>query len=65
MTFKCLTETEIQDKMAKGLCFQCNEKFSPEHRCKDKSLQVLTMCNEEEGEEEVEEEEAVVSWISP
>ena len=58
MTFKRLTETEIQDKRAKGLCFQCDEKFSLGHQCKDKSLQVLTMCDEEEGVEEAEEEKA-------
>uniref|UniRef100_A0A1S8ADV7 Aminoacyl-tRNA ligase n=1 Tax=Citrus limon TaxID=2708 RepID=A0A1S8ADV7_CITLI len=52
VTFKRLTETEIQDKRAKGVCFRCDEKFSPGHRCKDKSLQVLTVCDEEEGEEE-------------
>ena len=57
VTFKRLTETEIQDKRAKGVCFRCDEKFSPGHRCKDKSLQVLTVCDEEEGEEE----EAAVS----
>ncbi|KAL9409373.1 hypothetical protein AB3S75_047713 [Citrus x aurantiifolia] len=56
-TFKRLTETKIQDKRVKGLCFLCDEKFSPGHRCKDKSLQVLTMCDEEESGGEAEEEE--------
>ena len=57
MTFKCLTETEIYDKRAKGLCFRYDEKFFVGHRCKDKSLQVLTVCDGEEGGEKVEEEE--------
>lgn len=57
MTFKLLTETEIQDKRAKGLCFRCDEKFSPGHRCKDRSLQVLTVCDDEEGRKAAEEEE--------
>ena len=56
-TFKRLTETQIQDKRTKGLCFRCDEKFSPGHRCKDKSLHVLTVCDEEEGGGEAEEEE--------
>ncbi|KAH9780799.1 putative D-cysteine desulfhydrase 1 [Citrus sinensis] len=60
VTFKHFTETEIQDKRAKGLCLQCGEKISPGHRCKDKSLQVLTVCDEEEGGEEAEEEETIV-----
>ena len=61
VNFKCLTETEIQNKRAKGLCFRCDEKFSPGHRCKDKSLQVLNVCDEEEGGEEAEEKKAAVS----
>ncbi|XP_024027885.1 uncharacterized protein LOC112093511 [Morus notabilis] len=56
-TIKHLTETEIQDKRAKGLCFQGDEKFFPGHRCKDRSLQVLTVCDDEEGVEAAEEEE--------
>ena len=65
VTFKRLIEIEIQDKRVKGLCFRCNEKFSRGHRCKDKSLQVLTVCDEEEGREEAEEEDAAVFKISP
>ena len=30
--------------------------FSPGHRCKDKSLIVLIVCDKEEGKEEAEEE---------
>ena len=56
-TFKRLTEIEIQDKRVKGLCFRCDEKFSPGHRCKHKSLQVLTVCDEEESGREAEKED--------
>ena len=52
---------EIQNKRAKGLCFLCDEKFLPGRRCKDKSLQVSTVYDEEEGGEEADEEEAAVS----
>ncbi|KAI0524824.1 hypothetical protein KFK09_004212 [Dendrobium nobile] len=61
--FKRLTEKEMQDKRAKGLCFRCDEKYMPGHRCKDRSLQVLLVCEDEEDEErggndpEVEEDE--------
>ena len=55
-TFKRLTESEIQAKRAKGLCFRCDEKFSPGHRCKDRTLQVLTV-SDEEFEREAEEPE--------
>ena len=62
--FKRITESEIQNKRAKGLCFRCDEKFTPGHRCKDRSLQVLTVCDDGEDkslagedEEDVEVEE--------
>ncbi|GAU46214.1 hypothetical protein TSUD_401760 [Trifolium subterraneum] len=29
--FKKLTDAELQDKFAKGLCYQCDAKFSPGH----------------------------------
>ncbi|KAK9188260.1 hypothetical protein WN944_019661 [Citrus x changshan-huyou] len=61
VTFERLMETEIQDKRAKGLCFRCYEKFSSGHRCKDKSLQVLIVCDEEEGWKEAKEEDASVT----
>ena len=61
VTFKRLTETEIQDKRTKGLCFRCDEKFSLGHQCKDKSLHVLTVCDEEQGGEEAKEVEPAVS----
>ena len=59
--FKRLTESEIQNKKARGLCFRCNEKFSPGHRCKDRSLQVLTVGDEKDvqGVIEAEEDEVV------
>ena len=45
---KRLTESELQSRKEKGLCFKCDEKFSPGHRCK-KELRVLLM---HEGKEE-------------
>ncbi|KAL0927813.1 hypothetical protein M5K25_002024 [Dendrobium thyrsiflorum] len=54
--FKRLTEKEMQEKRAKGLYFRCDEKYTPGHRCKDRTLQVLTVCDDEETEEEGERE---------
>lgn len=31
---KRLSPAELADRRAKGLCFNCDEKFSPGHRCK-------------------------------
>ncbi|KAI0523140.1 hypothetical protein KFK09_005530 [Dendrobium nobile] len=49
--FKRLTEEEVQDKRTKGLCFRCDEKYMPGHRCKDRTLHVLLVCEDEEDEE--------------
>lgn len=43
-----LTEEEIQHRWSKGLCFKCDEKFGPGHRCKNKQLQVLILADEED-----------------
>ncbi|GJZ47933.1 putative mitochondrial protein [Tanacetum coccineum] len=49
--FKRMTKAEMADKIAKGLCYRCDRKFRPGHRCLEKSLQVLWV-GEDEGEEE-------------
>lgn len=45
---KRLTERELQDKRAKGLCYRCDAKWMVGHRCKKKELSVMLI--EEEGE---------------
>ena len=39
--YKRLTHAKLQAKIEKGLCFRCDAKFSPGHKCKNKRLQVL------------------------
>ncbi|XP_024018362.1 uncharacterized protein LOC112090683 [Morus notabilis] len=60
--FKRMTDEEYQRRRAKGLCYRCDEKFSPGHRCKNRQLQVLLVsesdAEEEENAEEAEEEPA-------
>ena len=46
----------MQQKGEKGLCFHCDERFSPGHRCKHKVLKVLWVT-----EDEVEDEEDLPS----
>ncbi|XP_024022962.1 uncharacterized protein LOC112092044 [Morus notabilis] len=66
--FRRLSFEEIQQKRARGLCYWCDEKFSPRHRCKLRQLQVLLAAEDdfgreeghlEEGEATLEEEEEV------
>nr|GEY95349.1 ankyrin repeat-containing protein [Tanacetum cinerariifolium]GEZ01649.1 ankyrin repeat-containing protein [Tanacetum cinerariifolium] len=33
-----MTELEIQDRKAKGLCFRCEEKYTPSHQCASRTL---------------------------
>ena len=46
--FRRMTEAETQEKCRKGLCFRCDEKLGPGHRCKRRELQVLWMMHDEE-----------------
>ncbi|GJT84253.1 putative mitochondrial protein [Tanacetum coccineum] len=50
--FKRLTEAEFTEKRSEGLCFKCDEKFLPGHRCPTKILQVLLVGDDEEFVEE-------------
>ena len=50
--FRRLIECEMQARRERGLCFRCDERFAPGHRCKKKSLQVLWVMDEEEKTEE-------------
>ena len=49
--FKRLTEAEVAEKKSKGLCFRCDNKYGPGHRCPEKTLHVL-LVTEGEGDDE-------------
>ncbi|GJY48460.1 hypothetical protein Tco_0438416 [Tanacetum coccineum] len=49
--FRRMTESEIQDRRAKGLCFRCEEKYTPGHRCASRTLQVMLVDESDEAEE--------------
>ncbi|PKU85826.1 hypothetical protein MA16_Dca012482 [Dendrobium catenatum] len=40
----------MQEKRAKGLCFRCDEKYTPWHKCRDRTIQVLIVCDDDETE---------------
>ncbi|GJZ54672.1 hypothetical protein Tco_0609557 [Tanacetum coccineum] len=46
-----MTESEIQDRKAKRLCFRCEEKYIPGHRCASRTLQVMLVDESDEAEE--------------
>ena len=43
---KKLTCKEMQNRRTQGLCFNCDEKFTPGHRCKGSQLLLLEANNE-------------------
>ena len=49
-TIKRLTWDEIQRRRAQGLCFNCNEQFTPGHRCHQPQVLLLEVSEEEETE---------------
>nr|KAJ0215263.1 hypothetical protein LSAT_V11C300156310 [Lactuca sativa] len=56
-----LTDKKLQHKKEKGLCYRCDDKWNPGHKCKKKELSVLLMQEEEEEEEEEPQTEELVT----
>lgn len=51
-----MSDAEYNRRRELGLCFRCEEKYGPNHRCKNKQLRVILM--EEEDDEAQEENKA-------
>lgn len=47
---KFLSREEMSDRRAKGLCYWCDEKFTPEHYAQHKKTQLYSMELEDESE---------------
>lgn len=56
LSVKCLSDNEFRARLDKGLCFQCNDKYSSEHICKvNKNRELMSfIANEKEDWEEGE-----------
>ena len=50
-----LTPQQLDERRAKGLCFNCDSKYSKGHECTEKKLFYID-CEEEEEQEHEEEE---------
>ena len=60
-----LTDAEFQARKDKGLCFHCDDKFFPGHKCK-KQLNILLVHNDEsENSEDVDRDWAPVDSEPP
>ncbi|XP_022888557.1 uncharacterized protein LOC111404064 [Olea europaea var. sylvestris] len=60
---KRLSPTELQDRRSRGLYFNCDEKFSPGHRCKKLFFIEGIFPSSEESEDEVIAEEELETNI--
>jgi hypothetical protein len=61
LVFKILTHAEMDDRLAKGLCFNCDEKFVRGHRCK--RLFYIQSADDEE-EPVTDAQEAKISLLA-
>jgi hypothetical protein len=53
---KTLRNKELDERRAKGLCFWCDEKFIPGHRCRNKKVYSLCILDDEDvAEKEIQE----------
>lgn len=43
-----LTPQQIEEKRAKGLCFNCDRKYGPNHKCYEKKLFYIEGSSDEE-----------------
>ncbi|KAJ9561372.1 hypothetical protein OSB04_006532 [Centaurea solstitialis] len=59
--FRRLLEEEVQQRRALGLCYCCDEKYTPGHKCKKKELNVLLVQDEREECNNLEEEESAIN----
>ncbi|XP_056686977.1 uncharacterized protein [Spinacia oleracea] len=53
---KRLTERELQEKKAKGLCFRCDERWGIGHQCKRKEMSVILIDEEDDDGGELDGE---------
>jgi len=61
---------DLEERRAKGLCFWCDDRFVPGHRCKNKRLYSLCILEDDEdvvdieGETDVGEQDLFTPYIS-
>ncbi|GKA82667.1 hypothetical protein Tco_0789415 [Tanacetum coccineum] len=52
-----LTQKEYEEKRAKNLCFYCDKKFVPGHKCPSKMYSLEVLASTKENGDEWEEEQ--------
>jgi hypothetical protein len=59
-----LTPQQLEERKEKGLCFNCDNKYSKGHKCDEKKLFYID-CEEEEEQEQEPSQDENVEAISP
>ncbi|KAK2985526.1 hypothetical protein RJ640_015851 [Escallonia rubra] len=59
---KRLTDEERQLKREKGICYTCDEPFTPSHKCGNRKLFLMVAEEEGESDEEGTYEDAMQHW---
>ena len=54
-----LTPQQLDGRRAKGLCFNCDNKYSKEHKCGENKLFYINCEEEEPKEEEASRDEEI------
>ena len=47
-----MTPQQLEEKIAKGLCYSCDSKYTKGHKCAEKKLFYIDCEEEEENEQE-------------
>ena len=58
-----MTTQQLHEGRAKGLCFNCDNKYSKGHKCNENKLFYIDCEEEEPKEEEASQEEATSEEI--
>lgn len=61
--FRNLPEEEYREKVRRGLCFYCDEKFGPNHVCKNRQFRLMLVEEVDEGVEDEEEGVEGKEWV--
>ena len=54
-----LTPQQLEEKIAKGICSNCDSKYTKDHKCAEKKLFYIDCEEEEEKEQETSKEEDI------
>ncbi|KAF8377757.1 hypothetical protein HHK36_031142 [Tetracentron sinense] len=67
-TIKRLTPVEAQERRKRGLCYNCDEKFHPGHKCKEQKLFLIDgpwLDEKDEARELEEHESSTHNFVDP